>query len=109
MTMMARIFKKHLRTRVKKWYSIALPVKKYLEAVDPDKQSILVARLRALELISSIHLRSSLLLKHRFMTLLIQEANLNKIDGEREESINEKLGILNQQNTLFDEVRFYKE
>ena len=43
------------------------------------------------------------------MTLLIQEANLNKIDGEREESINEKLGILNQQNTLFDEVRFYKE
>ena len=90
--MMSRIFSNNLKKRVDRWHKQVFIVKKYLKLLArSEPESILVARLGAIETIVKVGERMLTIMRFRFLAQLVQGLCLYKLESEREEVVNEKL------------------
>ena len=111
--MMNRIFKKHFSKQVQRWKfranleRQAEYVEREYKQTSPEKYEF-VARLGAAQILSKLQDHILYKEKVRSFRALNTFANRKRIEMEQDESITERVGLLERQNILMEELRAYK-
>ena len=111
--MMNRIFKKHFSKQVQRWKFRANPerqaeyVEREYKQTSPERYEF-VARLGAAQILSKLQDHILYKEKVRSFRALNTFANRKRIEMEQDESITERVGLLERQNILMEELRAYK-
>lgn len=111
---MSRIFKKYVSKQVEAWQFNALPERK-LEAINEKLADNLednynyVAKIGAIENVSRLNSQITFKAKMKAFRLIAENMFSKKSELDQDESLRERLDLINRQNALMEEIRAYKE
>lgn len=109
-----RVFRRQMTKHIKKWQYNAHPEKK-LEYVNSEiakkskEEFEFVAKYGAIETVSKISSNSQYKAKGKAFRCMIDIMFKKKIDNDYDTGLEERLGLINRQNALMEEIRTYKD
>lgn len=109
-----RVFKRHMTKHVRKWQHNAHPEKKleliHNEITKNSKDEYeYVAKYGAIETVSKISTSSQYKAKAKAFRCLLERMLKKKIENNYDSGLEERLQLINRQNSLMDEIRVYKD
>ena len=109
-----RVFKRHMTKHVRKWQHNAHPEKKleliHNEITKNSKDEYeYVAKYGAIETVSKISTSSQYKAKAKAFRCLLERMPKKKIENNYDSGLEERLQLINRQNSLMDEIRVYKD
>ena len=113
LSIMTRVFKRNMTKHVKKWQCKAIPEKKVehltAEFSKQPEDFNYVAKLGAAECLSKMNSQMTFKAKIKAFRMITQHMYNKRSENDHDESLNERLDLLNRQNTLMEEIRAYKD